>query len=843
MKAIVMAGGQGSRLRPLTVSRPKPLIPIVNKPVIAHIVAWLKRHGVTHVIVTLQHQAELFQRYLGNGELLGVTLDYVLEDVPLGTAGGARNVWDSGLLEADEPVLIVSGDALTDIDISVMAAFHRQHQAAVTVALHQVYNPLEYGVVNTDVDGRIRQFLEKPGWADVISDLVNTGIYLVQGHVLAEIPPQQFYDFSHDLFPRLLAQSGAVYGVTLPGYWTDVGAPPAYLSANVDMLLNNVHHEPWGRHIGGDIWVGEDVEIAPDARLYGPIYLGNEVQIKGGVVIQGPAVIRDGTVVDNRAFISHSVIWRGCYVGEGAQIQGAIIAKQCVFKARVSVNAGAVVGDKCIVREDAVIHENVKLWPGKDVEAGAVVRESIVWGTQGRKVLFGRFGVTGTVNVDLTPEFAAKLGVVFGASLPKNSIVTINRDMHPSARMIKRAIISGLPAAGVQVLDLRSQPLPVARFFTRISDAMAGVHVRISPHDRRVVDIKLMNAEGLDLGREQERLVERLFFREDFRRAQLDDIGHIEYAQNVGDHYGRAFLAAVDAEVIQKAALTVVIDYAHGAAVDVLEPLLAQLDVNVVALNTRSDPQHLSVLEDVWQHGIEQLGKIVRVVGANLGVRLDVSGEKAFFVDEMGQHVPDDLAAAAMTELLWQQKPGATIALPVDRSQIFEELAASHGGRVLRTKVDLHALMSVAAQEDVDVALDGSGYFIFPAFQPVPDGMYTLIRLLQCLATQQTTFSAVVNSLHPFARLHRVVDCPWESKGSVMRRMNEQASAYQSDTVDGVKFYLQPHQWVLIRPDPDRAILHICAETPTMEATEHLMRAQTIMLDAVIQEVSSSDRP
>lgn len=836
MKAIVMAGGQGSRLRPLTVSRPKPLIPIVNQPIILHIVAWLKRHGVDHVIITLQHQADLFQRYLGGGQSLGIQLDYVFEDVPLGTAGGVRNVWDQGLLLADEPVVIVSGDALCDLDLNALLAFHAQRQAEVTVALHRVENPLAYGMVRIAEDGRIQQFLEKPGWGDVISDLVNTGIYVLQGHVLQEIPAGHMVDFSQDLFPQLLAAGRPLFGIDVAGYWTDVGSPESYLTANMDMLRDAVQHEPLGRDIGDHIWVGHDVQIAPDARLYGPIYLGNEVQIKGGVVIQGPAVIRDNTVVDTQATISRSVIWRGCYVGEGAQIHGAIVASQCVFKSRAQVNTGAVIGQKCQILEDAVIHENVKLWPGKEVVAGAEVRESIVWGMQGRKVLFGRFGVTGNVNVDITPEFAAKLGAAFGASLPKHSVVTINRDVHPSSRMIKRAIISGLPAAGVDVLDLRSRPLPVARFFTRHSHAAAGVHVRISPHDRRVVDIKFMDAQGLNLDRTQERQVERLFFREDFRRAYLDDIGQISYAQDVDKAYAEALLQAIDVDVLRNANLSVVIDYAHGHTDEVTEPLLAQLHVDAVALNTRPDARKLSLLEEEWQAGLVQLSKIVSVVQAQLGVRLDVSGEKISLVDERGRIIPDDRAGMVVAELLWRQKSQAVVAVPVDRSQVYEELAARHGGSVLRTKVDLTDLMTAAISGRVDMAIDGNGNFIFPDFQPVPDGVYAMLRLMQYLALQQTSLAAVYDSLPEYAWQHEVVACPWEIKGSAMRWMHERLQAHQPDTTDGVKCFLQPAQWLLVRPDPDRPLLHICVESHTMDTTAALLADYKSQLQSFIEQ-------
>ena len=836
MKAVVMAGGQGSRLRPLTVARPKPLLPLVNKPIIAHIIDWLKRHDISEIVLTLQHQADWFQDYLGTGARLGVTIQYAVEDVPLGTAGGVAHAMSVGAIRPDETVLVVSGDAVTDIDIGALLAFHRERNADVTVALHRVTDPLEYGIVITDQDGRINQFVEKPGWADVVSDLVNTGIYVLNASVLSDIPPREMVDFSHDLFPQLLQQGRRVYGMVPNGYWCDAGDPAAYHQATNDILQNKVQHESFGRLLGAEIWVGENVDIAPDARLYGPIYLGDDVQVKGSVVIQGPTVIRDDTVIDNRASISRSVFWRGCYVGEDTHIEGAVVSKQCVFKPRAQVQEGAVLGEKCIVGEGAVIYANVKLWPSKKIDSGAEIRNSIIWGSQGRRVLFGRFGVTGVVNVDLTPEFAAKLGVAFGASLPKGSIVNMNRDTHPSSRMLKRAIISGLPAAGIQVHDVRTQPLPVMRYFMHASDAVAGVHVRISPHDRRVVDIRFMNAEGLNLGHARERQVERLFFREDFRRAQLDDIGSIEYAHDVEQRYAQAFLAHLDRESIQGAGFTIAVDYAHSTTINVLEPLLARLNVDVVDLNTRPDPQMLSVLPEVWERGTQLVARLVEAMDLDLGARLDVSGEQVFFIDNTGQALDSIIAAAAMADLMWRDHPGAGIALPVDGPLIFERLAARYGGRVLRTKVDVQALMTVAAEEDIALALNGGGHFIFPDFQPVPDGMFALARMLQCLGSQQTTLHEIVTGLPDYQRIHETIVCPWDAKGRVMREINERAEAYTTNTIDGVKFFLDPDRWVLVRSDPDRALLHVYTETPTASETEQLTAEQASWIETLVQE-------
>jgi len=503
-----MAGGQGSRLRPLTLSRPKPLIPLVDRPVITHIIQWLHRFGIEDIILTLQHQADLFQGHLGEDAGLGVKIRYAVEESPLGTAGSVLNTLQRGLVQAGETVLVLSGDVVTDVDLRHLMDFHAEKDASVTVGLYQISNPLEYGMVITEPDGRIVQFVEKPGWAEVVSDLVNTGIYVIDTNILEQVPAGEPFDFSNDLFPLLLAQGTPLYGLALTGYWRDVGVPAEYMRASCDMLENRVQHAPFGDLLAPGIWVGRNVSIDPLAEVLGPVFLGDNVRIKAGARVQGPTVIRDDTVVHERASISRSILWRGCYVGEDVEVNGAIISKQCVLRRGAHVHQGVVIGDKTIVGEGAVIHPDVKIWPNKEVEPGAEVRESIIWGGQGRRVLFGRFGVTGVVNVDLTPEFAAKLGVAFGASLPKGSTVTINRDQHPGSRMLKRAVISGLPAAGVQVLDLRTQPIPVARYFTRITEARAGVHVRISPHDPQVVDIRFISSRGLNLGRAKEREVE-----------------------------------------------------------------------------------------------------------------------------------------------------------------------------------------------------------------------------------------------------------------------------------------------------------------------------------------------
>lgn len=819
MKAVVMAGGEGSRLRPLTIGRPKPMVPMVSKPVMGHILDLLKRQGITEVVVTLAFMPESIQGYFGDGSSMGMKLYYAIEETPLGTAGSVKNAQEY----LDEPFLIISGDAVTDINLQEVIKFHQEKGADATLTLYRVPNPLEYGVIITDPDGKITQFLEKPSWGEVISDTVNTGIYVIDPSVLDLIEEGVSTDWSKDVFPQLLDSGRPLYGYVAAGNWTDVGDITEYMRASGDVLYRHVHTDELGKHIGGDVWVGESVEIAPDAQLYGPIYLGDEVKVKGGVIIHGPTVIRDYSILDNRVHIDRSIIWRNCYIGEGAEIRGAIVGRQCTIKSKAVLFEGVVLGDSSIVGEGAVLHANVKIWPEKEIEPGATVKTSIIWGARGRRVLFGRFGVTGVVNVDLTPEFAAKMGAAFGATLPKGSTVTINRDPHRSPRMIKRAVISGLPSAGIHAADLRSMPIPVARYFTKVTNAAGGVHVRLSPFDQRVVDIRFFDGEGHNLSKNAERGIERVFFREDFRRVYLDEIGTIDYAPSVIETYTRGFLSTVDAEAIRQSHFKLVVDYAYSPASDVLPQILTKLGVEMVPLAAHVDGEKMSVTPEEFEGDIRQLALITGVLDSNLGIRLDVGGEKIFLVDHQGKYVPELLASAAMATLALRANPGGTIVVPVHMPTLFEKVAAEHEGHVLRCKMDPHDLMAMSAQEDVIMATDGAGNFVFPQFQAAIDGLMAIAKLLEFLATQNTSLANVVAGLPAFHVNHREVACPWETKGTVMRLLNQQYKDRRADLIDGIKILLSEGEWVLVLPDPDYPRFHIYAEARSDSEAQDLV--------------------
>jgi mannose-1-phosphate guanylyltransferase/phosphomannomutase len=790
------------------------MVPIVDRQVMAHIIELLKLHGITELVVTIQYLANAIQDQFGDGSSSGVHIEYSLEEQPLGTAGSVRHA--AHLLQ-NEPFLVISGDALTDFDLTRVLDFHRARAARATLTLTRVPNPLEYGVIILDEQGAVRQFLEKPSWGEVFSDTVNTGIYVLDPEVFRYIEKGKPTDWSKDVFPRMLNAGDALFGYIADGYWTDVGTIEEYMRANRDYLAGKVNLPRVGEHLFDDVWVDGDAEIAPDAQFYGPVYLGHGAKIKRGAIIHGPSVIRDYTIIDERATIDRSIIWRNSYIGERAELRGAIVLRQCNIKSRAVLFEGTVVGDQTIINAGAVIGANVKIWPSKEVDEGATISSSIIWGSQGRRVLFGRYGISGLVNIDLTPEFCARLGAAFGAILPLGKYVTINRDAHYSPRMLKRAMIAGLPSAGVHPLDLDSVPIPVARFLTKAHGAAGGVHVRLSPLDNRVVDIKLFDADGLDIDTATERKVENIFFREDYRRVYLEEIGRIVKAEDVAHLYTEAFFQALRPESLKRIArnFNLVIDYANANAATILPQILRRLDVPVVELNANVDDTRIFQTSEEFEDGMDRLKRITPVLGASMGVRIDSGGERIFLVDDIGRQLPGVQALAALTALSIAANGGGTVAVPVTAPRAFEEIAARYDGKVIRTKTTLSALMHTAhTNPDMLLLGDGNGNYIFPGFGPNADGLFAIVKVMELLALRETKLSDVVRDLPRYYMSQARVPCRWEHKGKVMRILNQQYQDRKVEQVDGVKIDLGD-EWVLILPDPDSPFFHIIAEGST----------------------------
>ncbi len=357
MKAVILAGGEGTRLRPLTCNTPKPMAPILNRPFLEHMISHLKGHGVDHAALTISYLPEVIRSHFGDGRDYGLGLSYALEEEPLGTAGAVKNVES----ELDGTFYVLNGDIFTDLDLKDMARFHRESGALVTISLTQVENPSAFGVVETDPQGRVLRFLEKPAPGETASNLINAGIYLIEPEALAHAPSGEFHSFERGLFPKLLDMGAPVYGYRSQPYWIDLGTPANYMKAHRDLLpaasMNGVY---------------DQCSIHPSADISGPALLGRGCVIGPGAVLKGPVVLGDGCKVGENAQISDSILWQNVSVGPGADLRGCIVANG------VNVGESASVGEWCILGDNVTIGKGNQLDRGMAVWPNSVIAPEII---------------------------------------------------------------------------------------------------------------------------------------------------------------------------------------------------------------------------------------------------------------------------------------------------------------------------------------------------------------------------------------------------------------------------------------------------------------------------------
>jgi len=826
-----MAGGEGSRLRPLTSHRPKPLVPVAGRPIMEHILLLLRHHQMRDVLATVQYMGASIRNHFGDGSEFGVDLSYSVEDTPLGTAGSVKLAQD----QLRETFCVISGDALTDIDLSAGMRFHSQQKAMVTIILKPVANPLEYGVVVADEDGRVNRFLEKPSWGEVFSDLANTGIYILEPEVFEYFRAGEVSDWSSDVFPRLLKEGLPIFGWVADGYWEDVGSHGAYLKANFDCLEGRVKVDLPGRRRGEGIWVADDAEVSDDARLDGPALIGSGAKLRPGSWINGPAVIGAHSTVDTGAKVSHSVLWNHAYVGQRSRLRGAVVCRAVTLKADSQVEEGAVIGDEVVVGSGARINAGVRIWPNKEVEPGATVTESVVWAGSWKRGLFTSFGLSGLANIEFTPEFAARLGAAIGALYPKGTEISISRDHTRPARMIHRAVAAGLTSSGANITDLSALSVPAARHWARRRREPA-VHVQSSPVDPRAVDIRIFEASGLDLDKRSERRLEGLFYREDIRRVAHYEMGSIDRRASEPGAYIDDMLEHLDLESIRGSRLKLLVDYSNGFTATLLPQVLQELGATVIPLNASRREIVAEEDPDDFAARLNEMGVIVKAVSADFGIFIDSPGERCFLIDESGSVLDHQTAFAILAELTLVRRPGVILG-PASTSLAFSMLAERHQSRFVPTRITPGAVLRAAQHAEAVLASDGAGGYCWPQFLLGFDAAYTGVKLMEMLALSGRRLGQIAQSVPQVGYSRRTEFCPWDSKGRVMRTVLERHLGQRIDLTDGVKIFSEAG-WVLVVPDADRPEYHVIATTSELDAADDLADRYAAMVREIVGELA-----
>lgn len=812
MKVVIMAGGEGTRLRPLTITRPKPMTYIVGKPIMEHIINLLANQGFKDFIATLYYLPEIIQEYFEDGSNWNIHLDYSIEETPLGTAGSVKYALKD---KPKDKILIISGDALTDFDLNSAIKFHEEKKALVTIVLASVENPLEYGVVITNEEGKIVKFLEKPTWGEVFSDNVNTGIYILEPEVLDYIPTNQPFDFSKDLFPLLLEKKAPIYGYVAKGYWCDIGNLEQFLQANFDVLNKKVKIKIPGREILPGIYAREDVEISPSAFIRPPVYIGQFTKISNNVSILGPTVLGDSVYVDDEAKIQRCVIFNNTYVGKKTSIYSSIIGSKCNIKNSTKIEEGATIGDNVTIGERAFINNGIRIWPNKIIETGTIVNTSVIWGSHWKKTLFGYRGVTGKINIDINPEIATRIGAAFGTILPKNSFVVMSRDEKSACRMIKRAILTGILSTGVNIFDIRTLPISVSRYSIENLNAIAGVHIRISPYDSEKILIEFLDRKGTNIDKNTERKIENIFFREDFRRTYANEIGIIRFPPHIIEYYIEGLFKNIDIFSIENRKFKVVVDYRGNSASLLLPSIFSKLKVESIYLNPYGEDSNKTLVPE------EEILKITQTIGADFGVTIDNDAENFSIVTPEGKIISKDDLIAVITYLILNIYPNSQIVIPVTISSSIEKIAEELNGKIIRSKIHPSELTKIILRTEAKFGASEDG-FIFPEFQPTFDGIYALIKFLELNSKVKISLSEIINSIPKYYKVNTIVDCSWENKGKIMRKLIESFADKHIEYTDGIKIYFE-NSWVLILPHPEDPSFIIYAEAPNLREAQELL--------------------
>jgi mannose-1-phosphate guanylyltransferase/phosphomannomutase len=805
------------------------MVSIVGKPCMEHILELLREHGLTDVIVTVAFLPQAIRSYFGEGETLGLTVGYSVEESPLGTAGSVR----LAARQLDETFLVISGDALCDLDLTKLIEFHKERGAAVTIGLKSVDNPLEFGIVVTDEEGRIERFLEKPSWGQVFSDTINTGIYVLEPEVLKHVPTDRPYDFSKELFPYLLEMGRPLYGYVMDGYWQDIGNLDQYRQANFDALDEHVKLNIPGIRIRGNVWLGEGVDIADLDQVEGPALIGNYCRVAPGATVGAYSVLSNSVTLRERTRTTRSVIEASTHIGRSSLIEGAILGRSCDIRAHVRIHEGVAIGDEVTIGSESVIMPGVRIYPYKEVESGSQINESLIWESRASTRLFGRDGVAGLVNVDLTPEVAVRIAAALGTALKRDARIVASRESAPACRMIKRAMISGFTSTGLEVGDLRVLPSAVARHLLKAEGYDAGFHVGTSQVDPEVVQIRFFEQPGIPLSPSLQKEIEKNFTRGELRRVGYSDIGRITYPARVRETYSQDLLGSLDVDAIRARGFRLVVDYGFSAASYVLPEVLGPLGVESVSAHgfttDRSDPGTALLRE-----AIGQVKQLVPAVGADFGVVLDRAAERLYLVDERGREIPVEQALLLFLRLIGSNGKRGKLAFPITVTSQVDRLLEGSGLEVVRTPASLADLTKAAAEDGVIFAGAVGGGYVFPEFLPAYDAIASLCNLLELLAPVRRPLSELVAELPSPTLVHRQLPCPWALKGAVMRVLTERLRDRKVDLLDGIKVY-DDRGWAQVLPDPDEPLIHIYAEGTTKEHSKDLEDEYRHMVEEIME--------
>ena len=816
MKAVVMAGGFGTRIQPLTNSRPKPMLPIVNRPMMEHTMMTLKELGITEFIVLLYFKPDVIKDYFKDGSDFGIKITYVLPDDDYGTAGAVKLAEE---YIGEDNFIIISGDLVTDFDFRKIFDYHAQKQSKLTITLTPVENPLEFGVVIANEEGRIEKFLEKPSWGEVFSDTINTGIYIIEPEILNYIPRNENFDFAKDLFPLLMREGVPLMAGYAEGYWRDVGNPESYRDVYDDILTGKVKVKmppviqpfPDGR-----LYSDTPLELDESVEIIGTVVLGDGVTIEKGTKLNN-VVIGDGCAIGKNSKIRNTVLWENVKVGKNAVFDGCVICNDNKIGKNVTAKAGLILAEECEIGQLVTVEKDVTIWPQKVIEDAAIVSHSVILGSRYKNSIFENGYVVGKSNVELSCEMATKLAEAFGAQLPIGSTVVMARDYNKGSRMLKRAFVGGLLSSGVNVKDYNGIPSSVLRCSLAMdNNTVAGVYFRQQIDDPTSSVITFYNNEALRINNDVAKKVEKAFFKETFRRVDFSQIGQIFESDHEREYaaYKMQMERLFDLNIFRRSGYRIAVDMMHGMAYEVFPDVLRDSGVDNIMFNTYEDGHRLANINSLVKRSVEDMSAVIRSMELDAGFMIYPYGQRLDIMCDRGAILGKQTALYVVLTLLNMEANSLgkklRVFLPTWAADIvyFDALEIERGQ---------YANFKAEKMRQYDLVTTGEGNFAFTAFATHRDSMYATLKILEMMIKYKVRLSELIDSLPKFYYHMTRVNCSQALKGKMMRRFLEDAKGKEASTLDGVKIWLDENDWILMIPDQysDNLNLYIQAEKET----------------------------
>ncbi len=800
MKAIVLAGGFGTRIQPLTNSIPKPMLPILNKPMMEHIIIKLRDQlGIKEIAVLLYFKPEIIKDYFKDGSDLGINITYFQPDDDYGTAGAVTFAKEF----LDDTFIIVSGDLVTDFDFKKIEKFHKRKKSQFTITLTSVENPLQFGVVIADKNNRIEKFLEKPSWGEVFSDTINTGIYIIEPEILKYIPYKKNFDFAKDLFPKLMQMDIPLWGYSIKGYWRDVGNPGSYRDVYKDIFkgLINLPFQGEATQIdNGTVYMEKNIDLNKKIKLEGTVVLGKNVKIAEGVTLKNCS-IGDNTVIKQHSEIIDSVLWDNVQVGKKVQLNNSVFCNDTIIKDEVKAPFGVIVAENCLINRKVSFEKDIIMWPDKVIEASSVVSTNVIWGTKYKSSIFEEGAVIGRTNIELSCEMCTKLAESFGTILPIGSTIYLSRDYHKSSRMLKRAFLSGILSTGINAIDLFNIPSNVMRHCLSKNDKIAaGIHFRQSVYDPANTEISFYTSEGLEIDGKVEQSIERIFFREKFRRVSYEEIGEIYEDNEVKQKYFNRVRDNFDTNYFSKSDMKIAADMMNGSTADTYPVIVNGLGIENIILNAYKDDRFVSVNVKKSQ---EDMQNIVKFMNLDCGLLIYPNAHKLQVIDDRGNFIYDYILLLAVLHLLNNtSEKTLKVFLPAWAPDFIEY------ENLEITRAKLGNFKGIQLQE-YDLIADSDGHFAFGEFGLNKDAVYASLKILELIKKSNQPLSKTIKQLPYFSYKGENIPCPSEKKGKMMRKFLEDAKGKKTSSVDGVKIWTSEDEWILMVPDQHKEFLNI----------------------------------